>query len=154
MEHLYNTQKDEFVLMRRSVECIVFNKELENLAEIKELTDKIMQSKYVPCGLFSKFAKCAGEKASRTLLHFYSDWRDEQNKRALNTEAMQALKRAKNYRISWTVKRNRAIIKELFDIGFGIYEEEAICDYQQGAENAFMYGYLLGVTAHEKAVRA
>lgn len=59
------------------------------------------------------------------------------------------LKEAKSLRISWKVKRNKEIIKELFDIGFGIYGEKAICNYQGGAENAFMYGYLLGVQDSE-----
>ena len=60
------------------------------------------------------------------------------------------LKSAKSLRVSWKVKRNKQIIKELFDIGFGIYDKKAVCDYQQGAENAFMYGYLLGVQSQKK----
>ena len=44
---------------------------------------------------------------------------------------------------------HKEIIKELFDIGFGLYEKGAKCNYQQGAENAFMYGYLLGVQSQK-----
>lgn len=54
------------------------------------------------------------------------------------------MKEAKSLRIHWIVKRNKEIIKELFEIGFGIYDKGAACDSQKGAENAFMYGYLLG----------
>ena len=144
LKHLYDTEKDNFVLVRRSTECIVFNKNLENLQEIRTLTDEIMQSKYLPEKLFDRFNAIAGEKAEHILLDYYSDWRSEQKKKELNKEALQALKKAKSCRISWLVKRKKEIIKELFNIGFGIYDEEAICDYQKGAENAFMYGYLLG----------
>ena len=39
--------------------------------------------------------------------------------------------------------------KKYNNIGFGIYEKDAKCDYQQGAENAFMYDYLLGVQSQK-----
>lgn len=149
----YNTEKDDFVLVRRSDECIVFNKDLENLQEVRELTDKIMQSKYIPEKLLDRFSEIAGEKAEHILLDYYSDWRKEQKKKELNQAALRALKNAKKCRISQTVKQNKTIIEELFNIGFGLYEERAVCNYQQGAENAFMYGYLLGATAQGKAVR-
>lgn len=44
-------------------------------------------------------------------------------KRELNRKALSMLKSAKSLRISWKVKRNKQIIKELFDIGYGIYEK-------------------------------
>lgn len=46
------------------------------------------------------------------------------------------LKASKSLRVHWKVKRNKELIKELFEIGFGIYEEGAKCDSQKGAENA------------------
>ena len=69
--------------------------------------------------------------------------------KALDDSALAELKKSKSLRIHWTLKRNKEIIKELFDIGFGLYEKGAKCNYQQGAENAFMYGYLLGVQSQK-----
>lgn len=70
-------------------------------------------------------------------------------KKSLHDSALAELKKSKSLRIHWTVKRNKEIINELFDIGFGIYEKGTKRDYQQGAENAFMYGYLLGVQSQK-----
>ena len=83
------------------------------------------------------------------LIGIFHDWRHEKMKKALHDSALAELKKSKSLRIHWTVKRNKEIIKELFDIGFGLYEKGAKCNYQQGAENAFMYGYLLGVQSQK-----
>lgn len=86
------------------------------------------------------------------LIGIFHDWRHEKMKKALHDSALaelKKLKKSKSLRIHWTVKRNKEIIKELFDIGFGLYEKGAKCNYQQGAENAFMYGYLLGMQSQK-----
>ena len=90
------------------------------------------------------------KNSEKILLKIYSDWRNARNKRDLHNQALSLLKSAKSLRIHWLVKRNKEIIKELYEIGFGIYDEKATCNSQQGAENAFMYGYLLGTQANSK----
>lgn len=151
LEKLHNVNLKNFVLIMRSREFIALNKDLDNLKEIKEIIEKVMRSKYLPEKLLDRFEMLTDEKSTEILLKYYSDWRDEIRKRELNRRALSMLKSAKSLRISWKVKRNKEIIKELFDIGYGIYEKKAVCNYQQGAENAFMYGYLLGVQSQKEA---
>lgn len=152
LEKIHNVNPKNFVLIRRSREFIGLNKDLKNLEEIKEVIEKVMQSKYLPEKLLDRFEMLTDEKSAEILLKYYSDWRDELRKKELNRQALSMLKSAKSLRVSWKVKRNKQIIKELFDIGFGIYEKKAVRDYQQGAENTFMYGYLLGVQSQKGGV--
>lgn len=42
-------------------------------------------------------------------------------------------------------KTNRELIKAAFDIGFGLYEEGSRCDFEKGAEYAFMVGYYMAM---------
>ncbi|MCM1225703.1 MAG: hypothetical protein NC548_65795 [Lachnospiraceae bacterium] len=143
---MHCVKREDFVLVKHSKECIVINKALgEKLKEVEDIINKVMQSEYLPEKLLNRFSELTDGESSYILMSYFLDWRDELKKRDLYRQAMSILKTAKSLRISWKVKRNRQIIKELFDIGYGLYEKEAICDYQQGAENAFMYGYLLGV---------
>ena len=152
LEMVHYVEPKHFVLVKHARECIVLNKALKNLDEIREVIDKVMRSKYLPEKLLDRFEELTDRKSANILLEYYSEWRDELQKRELNRQALSMLKSAKSLRISWKVKRNSHIIKELFDIGYGLYEKEAICDYQKGAENAFMYGYLLGVQAEKGGV--
>lgn len=150
LERVHHVEPKDFVLLRHSRECIILNKSLgDKLKEIEEIIKKVMQSKYLPEKLIDKFAELTDFESSYILQKYYCDWRDELRKRELNRQAMSMLKSAKSLRTSWKVKRNREIIKELFDIGYGLYKKEAVCDYQQGAENAFMYGYLLGIQSQK-----
>ena len=111
-----------------------------------------MASKYIPEKLFDIFLSLTDKQSHDILLKYWMNWREEINKRELYNKALEMLKASKSLRVHWKVKRNKELIKELFDIGFGIYEEEANADYQKGAENAFMYGYLLGVQSTSQIV--
>ncbi len=122
---------------------------MKNLKEIKEIIEKVMWSKYLPEKLLDRFAELTDSESSDILQTYFLEWRKELQKRELNRQALSMLKSAKSLRISWKVKRNKQIIKELFDIGFGVCEKKAVCNWQQGAENAFMYGYLLGVQSQK-----
>ena len=149
LERIHHVNPKDFVLVKHTRECIILNKNLKRLKEIEEIIEKVMMSKYLPEKLLDKFAELTDRTSSYILQKYYLDWREELRKRELNRQALSMLKSAKSLRISWKVKRNKQIIKELFDIGFGLYEKESICDWQQGAENAFMYGYLLGVQSQK-----
>lgn len=149
LEKVHKVPVDNFVLLDHRKDCIFVNKDLDNLSEIKELIIKIMRSKYLPEKLLDKFQELTNVDADQILTGIYLDWRKEKRRKSLHDSALAELKKSKSLRIHWTVKRNKEIIKELFDIGFGLYEKGAKCDYQQGAENAFMYGYLVGVQSQK-----
>ena len=147
LEKVNKVSVDNFVIMQHGKECIYLNKDLDNLEEIKDIINSIMQSKYFPTKLFDRFQALTDENSDRILIDIYINWCDGRRKKKLHDSALAELKKAKSLRIHWTVKRNKEIIKELFEIGYGIYDEKAKCDSQKGAENAFMYGYLLGTQA-------
>lgn len=149
LEKVHKVPVDNFVLLDHRKDCIFVNKDLDNLSEIKELIIKIMRSKYLPEKLLDKFQELTNVDADQILTGIYLDWRKEKRRKSLHDSALAELKKSKSLRIHWTVKRNKEIIKELFDIGFWLYEKGAKCDYQQGAENAFMYGYLVGVQSQK-----
>ena len=149
LEKIHKVSVDNFILVDHKKDCIFINKDLDNVSEIKELIIKIMHSKYLPEKLLDRFQELTNEDADRILIRIFHDWYEEKRKKSLHDSALAELKKSKSLRIHWTVKRNKEIIKELFDIGFGLYEKGAKCNYQQGAENAFMYGYLLGVQSQK-----
>lgn len=144
LEYVYKVPIENFVLVDSMKEWIIVNKDLEHADEIIELVKEIMQSKYLPEKLFDEFLALTDKASDEILLKIYHDWRSAHTERELHYQALSLLKEAKSLRIHWIVKRNKEIIKELFEIGFGIYDKGAACDSQKGAENAFMYGYLLG----------
>ena len=149
LEKIHKVSVDNCILVDHKKDCIFINKYLDNVSEIKELIIKIMHSKYLPEKLLERFQELTNDDADRILIRIFHDWYEEKRKKSLHDSALAELKKSKSLRIHWTVKRNKEIIHELFDIGFGIYEKDAKCDYQQGAENAFMYGYLLGVQSQK-----
>lgn len=147
LERVQKIAVSDFVLVKHHDNCIFINKELENVKGVEETINKIMASKYLPEKLFDTFESLTDKKSAYTLLNYWSDWRKKINERNLHDKASQILAASKSLHIHQKVKRNRDIIKELFDIGYGIYTEDPECNYQQGAENAFVYGYLLGTQA-------
>lgn len=149
LEKIHKVSVDNFILVDHKKDCIFINKDLDNVSEIKELIIKIMHSKYLPEKLLDRFQELTNDDADRILIRIFHDWYEEKRKKSLHDSALAELKKSKSLRIHWTVKRNKEIINELFDIGFGIYEKGTKRDYQQGAENAFMYGYLLGVQSQK-----
>lgn len=147
LERVHHVSRKDFVLVKHTRECIVLNKGLEDLKEIKETIEKVMRSKYLPEKLLDKFQVLTDKQSSYILQLYYSEWQEELQKRELNKQALSILKSAKSFCTRRKVERNRQIINELFDIGFGA--KGAVCDWQQRAENAFMYGYLLGAQSQK-----
>lgn len=72
-------------------------------------------------------------------------WRDKVKRMELNALAGDIIKRMRSKRLYCKAKKKSEIVMELFNIGFGLYDDTAMNDFQKGAENAFMYGYLLGM---------
>lgn len=143
--HIYKT-REYHVFMRRWV--VYMNPDMDESGRLMELSKKILNERYLNSRTekwLDEFEETAGEEAGNAIFHVWMDWRAEVMKFELNEKARLALKQARSKRLYWKVKKNKEIIRELFDIGFGVYDEKASCDYQQGAENTFMYGYLLGM---------
>lgn len=107
LERILNVEPNNFVLVKRWKDCIVLNKNLENLNEIEEIIKKIMTSKYFPEKLLDMFQSLTDEKSTEILIRYYSDWRDLIRERELHNQALKMLKSAKGLRISWKVKKTR-----------------------------------------------
>lgn len=107
LERILNVEPNNFVLVKRWKDCIVLNKNLENLNEIEEIIKKIMTSKYFPKKLLDMFQSLTDEKSTEILIRYYSDWRDLIRERELHNQALKMLKSAKGLRISWKVKKTR-----------------------------------------------
>lgn len=144
MLHIYKT-RNYYVFMRQEV--VYINPDMEDAGRLMELAKKILNERYLDRAdrWFDEFEETAGHEAMDALFKVWMEWRGEVLKFELHERATLALKQARAKRLYWKVRKNKEIIRELFDIGFGVYSEKAKCDYQQGAENAFMYGYLLGL---------
>lgn len=136
-------------------EHISINPAIKDSKELVEVVRKIFEQKYL-CGrtekLLDEVEKMTDKQIANNLVRIWIDWKANVAKLELNEQAQAYLKEIKSNRLYHKAKKNKEVIKELFDIGFGIYDDKATCNYQQGAENAFMYGYLLGMKANRKAV--
>lgn len=131
-------------------EHIFVNPEIKDYERVIEILQKIFTCKYLNRTLeklFDELKTLTDKETDSAVLTMWSDWRDEVRKLELNEQAKAALKAARSNRLYHKSRKEKDIIKELFDIGFGLYEPKAECNWQQGAENAFMYGYLMGMKA-------
>lgn len=144
LNNLYKMDRSEFVLVEHGREEIYLNEEMPQLAP---LIEEVMYAKYVNRveKTFDEFRAIAGDKAEMALLRIWHYWRDERKEADLKEEAEKILKTARKECLRKYIRPNRENIKMLFDIGFGIYEKGAKCDYQTGAENAFLFGCLYAV---------
>lgn len=148
LNHKYKTDRSEFVLFMRYKDELYINKDLDYREDILNLVSEILKTRFLNNKLeklLDKFEEYVGEKAANVLLFVWSDWRKERMKYEdiMNVEEM--LRNARKKQIHRTAKKHRRKIRDAFDIGFGLYREEDKCDWQQGAENAFMLGYLMGM---------
>lgn len=95
--------------------------------------------------LFDKVETMTDEQTVNVLHYIWLEWLKKVRKLELNEAAQKILKDVRSNRIYYKARKESEIIKELFYIGFGIYDDNSPCNSQQGAENAFMYGYLMGM---------
>ena len=100
--------------------------------------------------LYQQFTDLAGEKACNVLAGIWHDWRKERIEAEAKEEAEKVLQRVRKRRIKKNLRKRTEIIGKVFSIGFGIYDKSAKADFQKGAENAFMYGYLCALEDAEK----
>lgn len=146
---LINSHKiKRYSVLYRGEEKIYINPEIENSKEISEIILALLKQKRLnqkTCRLLYKAGELTDKETQDYLLMIWKDWRDKVAKLELNNQAESILKQMRSKRLYCKAKKNREIIKELFNIGFGLYSKEVKTDYQKGAENTFMYGYLLGI---------
>lgn len=142
---LYKTDVNGFVICPHQRETIYLNKSFEQANNLIPIINKFMAQKYCDRKadkLYKEFKDLAGEKAAGILNHIWSDWRKERMEADAKEEAERVLERAKKKQITSLVQKKSNVIKKAFSIGFGTYNKEAKCDFQKGAECAFVYGYL------------
>ncbi|MFR8171207.1 MAG: hypothetical protein ACLU9Q_10350 [Marvinbryantia sp.] len=146
----------EFVVCRRKMETILVNKELPDIEETIQLINRIMAVKYLDKaeGLFEQFKKLQGERASTVLLYIWMGWRKERQAADLNKRALNTLNEIKRNRLVRKSRKEKDMISELFDIGFGVYNDEAKCDWDKGKEYVFEYGYMQGMKAAKAEMKA
>ena len=148
----YGMEPSNFYIFPRGRELIFINKSLENASELKELIEVVMQQKYLNSKmhrLLDEFEKKSSKEAGDILLFFWTDWRKAKNKRQSHDSMIEMLKEANKCHLHRKAQKYRDEIKMAFDIGFGIYEEGAKCDWQKGANNAFKLGYLMALQERE-----
>ena len=153
LNKIHDTDLSEFVVIRHSSELFYVNKEIEQFKKVKALIEEILEQKYLNRKterLLDEFEKIAGKKAGTTLLQLWHDWRKDRTRADECEQARKVIKQAKKAGLLGKARKHRHIIKECFNIGFGLYDEVDIkCDYQTGAEFAFVYGWLLGTQENE-----
>lgn len=150
--HIYKTNK--YIVLYDLKEHIFVNPAAENSTQILEIVPVILKQKTLNRKtekLFGEFEKLTDKETGDCLLRIWYDWRKKARKIELHIQAENIIKRMRSKRLSYKARRNREIIRELFDIGFRVYDEETKADWQKGAENAFMYGYLLGMEECSKS---
>lgn len=145
-----------FVICRRGRETILINSELPDIMAAIDLINKIMAIKYLDraADLFDKFEQQYGKDASKILLCIWMDWRKEVQDVDRHKRGMDALGEINKSRLIKKAQKDSDIIKELFDIGFGLYDDSAKCDISKGAEYAYAYGYAQGMKVAEAQRKA
>lgn len=150
---IYEIKK--YTILYRNEEHIYINPAVENGKKISEIIPVLFKEKYLNRKaekLFDEVEKLTDKEIRNYLFEIWHEWRDEVEKLELHNQAKSVLKQARSKRLYYKAKKNREIISELFNIGFGVYDKEVKTDYQKGAENTFMYGYLLGMENHSSCI--
>lgn len=155
--HLYKHNAQEpFVVCAKGRETILINEQLPNIKETMKLINKIMEAKYLDKAedLFDQFEKLHGKDAAAVLLNIWMDWRKEVQGVDRHKRGMDALSEIKKGRLIQKSKKCSDIIQELFNIGFGLYDDGTKCDCSKGAEYVYAYGYMQGLKAAETKQKA
>ena len=139
---LHKTDVSEFVICPHQRETIYLNKSFERAEDLIPIINGFMEQEWCNSKvdkLYKQFEDIAGEKAVSILSAIWQDWRKERMKANAKEKADEVLKRVR-----------KGIIQAVFDVGYGLYDEQRLADFQNGAECAFMYGYLCALEDQEK----
>ena len=141
----YSVKPDDFVLCMHGTETIFVNKECVFADRIVPIISEIMENRLIDervDDLFIEVGAIAGEKVERLLIHTWYDWVNKREEADLYETAKDILQQIKETHIEKYAQEREDVIKTVFDIGYGTYDDDADCNYKQGSKNAFMYGYL------------
>lgn len=144
----YVYHMDKYTVFYNREEHIFVNPEIKNSKELISIIKKIYNDRLLyqrTEKMFDEVAAMTDEQTANELHHAWLEWLEKVRKLELNETAGKILKDLRSNRLYYKSKKEREIIKELFNIGFGLYDDKSDCNWQQGAENAFMYGYLMGM---------
>ena len=141
----YSVKPDNFVLCMHGTETIFINKECDFADRIVPIVSEIMENKLIDehvDDLFNEIVEIAGAKTSNLLGYIWYDWVGRREEADLYETAKNILLQVEKMHIEKHVQKREDVIKAVFDIGYGTYDDKADCNYKQGSKNAFMYGYL------------
>lgn len=144
----YVYHMDKYTVFYDCREHILVNPEIKNSKELINIIKKIFNDRILyqrTEKMFNEVAAMTDEQTANELRHAWLEWLKKVRKLELNETAKKILKDVRSNRLYYKAKKERELIKELFNIGFGIYDDKDDCNWQQGAENVFMYGYLMGM---------
>lgn len=150
---LHKTDTNEFVICPHQRETIYLNKSFERAEDLITIINSFMEQEWCnPKGdkLYKQFKDIAGEKAAGILNDIWLDWRKERMKADAKEKAIEVLSRARKRHIRQKARKKGDVIKAVFDVGYGVYDKKRLADFQNGAEYAFMYGYLCALEDTEK----
>lgn len=150
---LHKTEVNEFVICPHQRETIYLNKSFEHVKDLIPIINTFMDLKWCNSKadkLYKQFKDIAGEKAAGILNDIWLDWRKERMKADAKEEAEKVLSRARKRHIRQKMKKRGDVIKAVFDVGYGLYDKKRLADFQNGAEYAFIYGYLCALEDQEK----
>lgn len=150
---LHKTDVSEFVICPHQRETIYLNKSFERAEELIPIINKFMELKWCNSRadkLYEEFEDIAGEKAASILNDIWQDWRKERMKADAKEKADEVLRRVRKRHIRQSMKKRKGTIQAVFDVGYGLYDKKRLADFQNGAECAFMYGYLCALEDQEK----
>lgn len=137
-----------YVILYDNEERIYINPAMENSQKFCEIVNKIFKQRYLnnrTCKLFNEISELTDKETESYLLTVWNEWRKKVKHMELNAQAMDIVKRMRSKRLYYKARKNSEMIMELFNIGVGFYDDTTSRDFQKGAENTFMYGYLLGI---------
>lgn len=150
---LHKTDVSEFVICPHQRETIYLNRAFERAKDLIPIINGFMEQEWCNSKgdkLYKQFKDIAGEKAAGILNDIWQDWRKERIKADAKEKADEALKRVRKRHIRQSMKKRKGTIQAVFDVGYGLYDKKRLADFQNGAECAFMYGYLCALEDAEK----
>lgn len=150
---LHKTEVSEFVICPHQRETIYLNRAFERVNDLIPIINGFMEQEWCNSKgdkLYKKFKDIAGEKAAGILNDIWLDWRKERMKADAKEKAIEVLSRARKRHIRQKARKKGDVIKAVFDVGYGVYDKKRLADFQNGAEYAFMYGYLCALEDTEK----
>lgn len=141
--HQAEQSRENFVIFQKRREVICVN-EIYKDGDLPVLIEKILRTRFLDkCEKdFDKVEEIAGKKAGEALIYIWRDWREEREKAENKQSAEAIIKKARSERLMGKARKNAKLLKACFDVGFGMYEDGTKCDFQKGAEYAFMCGYM------------